>query len=148
MKKTPQVGLGILIFNKHNQLLLGERINGHGAKSYGPPGGHLEFGESFEDCAIRETKEETGITIISPKLIAITNDIFIEEDKHYISIFMKANYPENQQIVNLEPHKIIEWEWYSFKNLPNNLFMPLNQLIDKKGYNLDGVINNEQFETI
>ena len=27
------------------------------------PGGHIEVGESLEECAVREIKEETGIEI-------------------------------------------------------------------------------------
>jgi len=57
----PRVGLGVLIFNERNQLLLGQRLNSHGADSWGPPGGHLEFGETFEEGAIKEVAEETGI---------------------------------------------------------------------------------------
>ena len=58
MTKRPLVGLGVLIFNEHNQILLGKRIASHGHSSWGPPGGHLEFGESFEECAAREIEEE------------------------------------------------------------------------------------------
>ena len=56
----PKVGIGVLVFNDLNQLLLGRRTSAHGEGEFGPPGGHLEFGESFEDCAIREVKEEAG----------------------------------------------------------------------------------------
>lgn len=132
--KIPRVGVGTLVYNSYNQILLGERVAGHGKNSFGPPGGHLEFGESFEECAIREIREETGLDIISPKFVGITNDIFLEDDKHYISIFMKANYPGTQQIINLEPDKIISWNWYSQDELPSNLFLPLKQLIENKGY--------------
>lgn len=130
----PRVGVGTLIYNLRNQILLGERIASHGKNNFGPPGGHLEFGESFEECAIREAKEETGLDIISPVFIGLTNDIFAEDDKHYISIFMKASYSETQQIINLEPQKIISWNWYSFDYLPSNLFLPLKQLIENKIY--------------
>lgn len=52
-KILPKVGLGILVFNEQDEILLGKRINAHGSESWGPPGGHLEFGETFEKCAIR-----------------------------------------------------------------------------------------------
>ena len=54
------------------------------------PGGHLEFGESFEDCAKREVAEETGLDIIDLEFLTATNDIMRAEEKHYITIFLKA----------------------------------------------------------
>ncbi len=127
----PKIGIGVLIFNE-KKILLGKRKNSHGAYTYAPPGGHLEFGETFEECAIREVKEETNLTISSPVFIAITNDIFINENKHYVSIFLKAIYPQDQKIENTEPHKVLSWEWFDTDLLPRNLFLPLKNLIQEK----------------
>ena len=54
------------------------------------PGGHLEFGESFENCAVREVLEETGLTIQNVRFLTATNDVMEEEGKHYVTIFMGA----------------------------------------------------------
>lgn len=66
MHKRPAVGVGVLIFNDKKQMLLGKRKGSHGAGTWCNPGGHLEFGESFEQCAIREVEEETGLKIVDP----------------------------------------------------------------------------------
>ncbi len=39
---------------------------------YAPPGGKFESGETPLDCIIREFKEETGLTLINPKLQGIS----------------------------------------------------------------------------
>jgi 8-oxo-dGTP diphosphatase len=52
------------------------------------PGGHLEFGEDVVACAERETKEETGIDVIGTSIVAVTNDVFEKEGKHYITLFV------------------------------------------------------------
>ena len=54
------------------------------------PGGHLEFGESFETCAERETLEETGLKISDVRYLNATNSVFTAENKHYITVFMGA----------------------------------------------------------
>lgn len=54
------------------------------------PGGHLEFGESFEDCVKRELLEETALDVINLEFLTATNDVMEAEGKHYITIFMKG----------------------------------------------------------
>jgi ADP-ribose pyrophosphatase YjhB (NUDIX family)/RimJ/RimL family protein N-acetyltransferase len=136
---NPRVGLGVLIFNLNGQILLGKRKNSLGESSWGPPGGHLEFGETFEECAIRETIEETGLIIENPKFFTVTNDIYKEKQKHYISIFMKAQLKNDQLVQNLEPDKHEDWQWFHLNNLPENFFAPLKQLLLSLSYgqNLD-----------
>ena len=52
---------GVLIVNEKNQLLL-QRRKDNGLWGY--PGGSMELGERFEDCAVREVLEETGLTCL------------------------------------------------------------------------------------
>ena len=54
------------------------------------PGGHLDFGESFETCAMREVLEETGLQVKddSVRFLTATNDVMPSEHKHYVTIFM------------------------------------------------------------
>ena len=62
--KTVKVGLGLYILNDRGQVLLGLRKAKHGEGTWCPPGGHMEYGESFEEGAVREAFEETGIALI------------------------------------------------------------------------------------
>ena len=129
--KRPHVGVGVLIF-KDGLLLLGKRKNSHGSDSWAPPGGHLEFGESFQDCAQREVLEEVGITIKNIRFGTISNDVFIAEDKHYVTIFMIAEYAHgNVQL--LEPDKCELWQWCNPTELPQPLFLPLQSVVRQGG---------------
>jgi 8-oxo-dGTP pyrophosphatase MutT (NUDIX family) len=52
----------------------------------------IKIGESFEECAIREAKEETNLDLENMKLFHVTNNRNMDNDplKHYITIFMKV----------------------------------------------------------
>lgn len=136
--RRPRVGVGVLIINNRNQLLLGKRKNAHGDSTWAPAGGHLEFGESFESCAKRETYEETGLTIEAPTLVGVTNDFFHDQDLHYVSVFLYASHKVGDHPIVKEPDKIECWRWFGLDDLPpdDSLFVPLHNLLillDKRG---------------
>jgi 8-oxo-dGTP diphosphatase len=120
--QKPRVGTGIFILNNASQVLLLKRQGSHGAGSWCPPGGHLEWRESFLDCAIRETKEETDIDIKSIEVVGVTSDIFPEEDNHYVTVFMKAKeWSGNPKL--MEPDKSTEINWFDLDKLPSPMFI-------------------------
>lgn len=132
MENRPKVGIGVIVI-KANKVLLGKRKNAHGEGSWCYPGGHLEFGESWEECCRREVREEVGIEIKNIRFGTTTNDIFENEQKHYITICMISDF-ESGEVRVMEPDKCSQWKWFEWNNLPNPLFLPtINQL--KTGFN-------------
>jgi len=116
--QQPQVGVGAMVI-RAGKVLLGRRKGAHGAGTYAWCGGHLEFGETLEACARREVREETGLTVVSLKLLCVSN--IIAYGKHYLDFeFITEVTPDQPQI--LEPDKIEGWAWYDFDNLPSPLF--------------------------
>ena len=125
------VGVGVVI-RRDGKVLLGRRKGSHGAYTWGLPGGHLEAGETVEECARRETAEETGLQIARTVNVGFTNDIFAAENKHYVTLFVEASDPGGTPQV-LEADKCESWEWFSTSQLPENLFAPLRTFVSQ-GY--------------
>ena len=132
MDNRPKVGVGVLII-KDGKVLMGKRKNAHGEGAWCFPGGHLEFGESWEECSLRETDEETGVGIKNLRFGIATNDIFKKEEKHYVTIIMLADY-DSGEVELREPEKCEKWDWFEWDNLPTPLFVPLQNLL-KQNFN-------------
>lgn len=118
-----RVGVGVIILDG-TKILLGKRKNAHGSGTWSPPGGHLEFGETPQECARREVLEETGLTINKITAGPYTNDFFQQEQKHYITLFMVAQYAGGNPEL-LEPNKCESWQWFDVNQLPQPLFLPM-----------------------
>ena len=128
-KERPQIGVGVCVI-KDGKVLFGKRKNAHGEGSWCFPGGHLEFNESVEDCARREVLEETGLAIKNLRLGPYTNDIFEKENKHYVTLFIVADY-DSGDLKLMEPEKCERWNWFSWEEPPCPLFLSLQNLAEK-----------------
>ncbi len=133
MQKVPRIGVGVFVF-KDGKFLMGKRMGSNGEGSWSVPGGHLEFGESFEETAMREVFEETGLVVQNVRFGAVTNDYFKDEDKHYVTVWMLSDYKSGDATI-MEPDKFVDQEWFSFETLPSPLFLPWNQLLKSEFIN-------------
>ena len=121
-KLRPYIGVAVIVI--HNQkVLLGKRKGSHGAGGWQFPGGHLELNESIDACAQREVMEETGIRVGNIRFGPYTNDIFVEEKKHYVTLFVVAEYQGGTVQVR-EPEKCEKWRWFEWAKFPTPLFLP------------------------
>ncbi len=105
---------------KDGKVLLTRRKGSHGEGEYSFPGGHLEYMESFEDCARRETQEESGVEIKNIKFLYVTN-VKKYEPKHYVHVGVVAEWASGEPTI-MELDKAEEWRWYDLDQLPEPLF--------------------------
>jgi 8-oxo-dGTP diphosphatase len=135
--KKPGVGFGVMLL-RGNKILLGKRHEDpakadsalHGAGTWTMPGGKLEFKETFEDGAYRETLEETGIEIDKNLLEHISTTNNIVEDAHFVTLgFLCRKFSGEAKV--REPDEITEWQWFDLGNLPSPLYFPSRQIIEK-----------------
>lgn len=133
MKRRMGVGVGVILL-RNGSILLGKRNSDpekassvfHSADTWTLPGGKMDFGESFEDVARREVKEETGILAKDMKLISLTNDI--QGDAHFVTVgFVCSDFSGEPK--TLEPEEITEWKWFELENLPSSLYFITKKII-------------------
>lgn len=105
---------------KDGKVLLGKRKGSHGAGEYALPGGHLEHGERFSECAAREVMEETGMQIGAIRFLRVLNTMQYAP-KHYVDIAFVAEWVSGEPQI-CEPDKIEGWAWYELDTLPSPLF--------------------------
>ena len=130
MKERPRVGIGVMVLKDRKVLLL-KRKGSHGEGTWCYPGGHLEFGEEISYAAIREVEEEAGIKIRNPRFLCITNDVFEKENKHYITIFIAADYVSGEARI-MEKDKCTDIGWFDLNKLPKPLFLSTKNMINNK----------------
>ena len=132
MEKVPRVGVGVMLC-QDNKVLLLKRKGAHGEGTWAFIGGNLDFMEDVIDCAKREVEEEIGVKVESGELVAMTNDIFEKEDKHYVTLLVLAKSFSGIPEIK-EEDKIIELKWFAWDEFPENLFVPLTNLRNQ-GFN-------------
>lgn len=123
----PLVGIGIMILKEGNALV-GKRLSSHGTGEYSFPGGHLEYMEGFEECALREIAEECGVKVKNVRFLVLTNTR-VYAPKHYVHIGFVADWESGEPQV-LEPDKCESWAWYPLDALPTPLFATIPDMLD------------------
>jgi len=126
------IGVGAIVYNNSKVLLLRCK-GGHGAGTWSTPGGHLDLGETFAECAVRETKEETGVDIGGLKFVAVTNDMLPEDEKHYVTVWMEGQYVSGEATV-AAGDEVGEVRRFPCSKLPEPLFRCLENLINGNCY--------------
>ncbi len=114
----PLVGVGV-VFVREGRVFLARRQGAHGDNTWASAGGHLEWGETLEECARREALEELGVTVAGLQFLCISN--IIAYDRHYVDVeFLGDIGGQEPQLT--EPEAFSEFGWFPLDDLPQPLF--------------------------
>lgn len=119
-----------LILIKDDRVLLSRRFNtGYMDGHYSLPAGHVDEGETVEDCLVREVKEEIGISV-KKKDIKLVHVMHRKENDIRLDFFyMVGGY--KGEIKNMEPEKCDDLKWFELNKLPKNILPYIKQAIEE-----------------
>jgi 8-oxo-dGTP diphosphatase len=103
-----------VILKKDNKLLLVKEILENFREYWIFPGGGVEFGETIEEAAIRETKEETGLDVEIKEFLGFKEIIVPKYDYHTIIFFFIAE-PLNHEIKLTD--KVLDARYFSLDEI-------------------------------
>ena len=84
---------------------------------FGFPKGHLEEGESIEECAVRETWEETGV--VGRILYELTPIFTSSKQENKVVHMFLAKQLNPQHGISKQPGEIAEVKWFPIEELPD-----------------------------
>jgi 8-oxo-dGTP diphosphatase len=120
MPRFTLIASGYVLIIREGKILLMRRYNtGFEDGKYALPSGHLEPHETIRACAIREAKEEIGITI-QPKDIELAHVMHRKNEDERIDYFFAVHAWEGE-IMNAEPDKCDDLQWFPLDALPTNI---------------------------
>ena len=113
MSRTENVELTVLCLIENGDKILLQNRQKKNWRGYALPGGHVKRGESFIDAVIREMKEETGLTILDPRLAGVKQ--FPIENGRYVVLLFKATKWTGTVVSSEEG----QMEWIEYGKISN-----------------------------
>lgn len=129
------IGVGVMLLDDTQQVLLGKRIKQDEAVTWCFPGGKVDEHESFEDAAVRELFEETQLQLASEQVQVFILMSDLQRDYLNLTTGVVCQLDRSQHhlkhaIQVTEPDIFEVWQWFALDKLPENLFPETQIMLD------------------
>jgi len=125
------VSAGVLIFDDAGRVLLQHRDDGH----WGIPGGAMELGETLEETARREVREETALTLGPLNLVAVYSgpEFFDRYPNGDEVFFVMAIYETRESYGTLvaDGNETRDLRYFARHTLPPNILNVAKRVLDQ-----------------
>jgi 8-oxo-dGTP diphosphatase len=122
------VGVGAVIVNDRDEVLLLLRRKSPEAGSWSIPGGGVEWQETCQDAIVRECIEEVGVSVRVERFLTVVNHIVPEDRMHWVSIEFLCSVVEGHAR-NVGEQESSDLRWFPFSTLPKRLSQPSREAI-------------------
>jgi 8-oxo-dGTP pyrophosphatase MutT (NUDIX family) len=127
-----RLGVGVIVRNATGQILL-EKRSDNGL--WGPPGGRIEPGESVAEAAVREVREETGLTVEVTRLVGVYSEpadrivTYLDNGdvRHLVDVMVEATILSGTLTCSLESEDLA---FYFPEALPTDLVPPARRPLE------------------
>ncbi|MFE8696095.1 NUDIX hydrolase [Cytobacillus sp. FJAT-53684] len=100
----------VLLFDEQDENVLLVKNIGENSSYYTLPGGAVERGETLEEAAIREVKEETGFAVEIDGIFSVSEAFFEERGHHVIFFTFRGKIIGGEMNISM-PEEIEEITW-------------------------------------
>jgi len=117
-RKIPSLTVDIIIQREDKSIILIKRKKAPFAEQWALPGGFIEYGETAEHAAIRETKEETGLDVEIMQLVGVYSDPKRDPRGHVVAIAFLAKEVGGNLVANDDAKAV---KVFKITEIPKNL---------------------------
>ncbi|MGN7387546.1 NUDIX hydrolase [Sporosarcina sp. SAFN-015] len=113
----------VLLFDENKEKVLMVKNKGENSSYYTLPGGAVEDGETLEEAAIREVKEETGVDVEVDGILTVS-EAFFEKRGHHTILFTFVGKIIGGELNISYPEEIEEITWMELNLAENYIHIP------------------------
>lgn len=136
-KRVEEVSAGGLVVDKSGEMgLLIGRIDKRGRMLWSLPKGHIEAGETPEEAALREVREETGIKSSITRSLGVIDFWFMAEGKRIHKTVHHFLFTEKSGKLEAQISEVDDVKWFPLDDIAKTLAYPDERKLIQRSGNL------------